>query len=93
MTRKHTRHAPARYLPGFDARKIRELETETARRPDRYREQTASKTEYQREIRETIGWDLAEDATLSFVECAGGDVARSFHGRPMHVGNVKAAIL
>lgn len=90
MTPKHTRHSPARYLPGFDARQIRELEMETARRPGWRREQASSKTEYQRDLREPIGWDQEQDATLSFVECAGGDIARTFHGRPMWIGNFKA---
>lgn len=28
----------------------------------------------------------------NFVECSGGEVARTFHGRPMHIGHAKAAI-
>jgi hypothetical protein len=91
MTRQHTRRGPARYLPGFDEERIRTLESQTARRPDMRRQRSVSKTEYLRNTPETIGWDLGVDATLSFVECAGGDVARTFHGRPMSISNLKAA--
>lgn len=91
MTREHTRNAnPARYSPDFDRVRIRALETETARGPDRRRGQVPSKTEYLREMGEPIGWDQGHDATLSFVECAGGEVARTFHGRPMSITNAKA---
>lgn len=93
MTREHTlRSNPARYLPGFDAKRIREIEIETTRDPGIRRDPTASKSQYQRDVHEIIGWDLGQDATLSFVECAGGDVARTFHGRPMCTGNLKAAV-
>jgi hypothetical protein len=92
MTREHTLAAnPARYLPGFDETRIRDLEVETARRPGDRRERSASKAEYLRDMQQTIGWDLGRDATLSFVECAGGEVARAFHGRPMCVENLRAA--
>jgi hypothetical protein len=87
MTPRHTHHAPARYLPGLD---IRALETETVRQPEIRLEQTPSKTEYLRDMQRVIGWDMGQDATLSFVECTGGDRARTLHGRPMHVGNIKA---
>jgi hypothetical protein len=70
--------------------RIQALETETARQPDERRECLPSKTEYLREVGELIGWDLGQDATLSFVECAGGEVARAFHGRPICLGNPKA---
>jgi len=90
MTREHTRHPnPARYLPDFHVVRIQTLETETARQPDERRDRPPSKTEYLRELRELVGWDLGQDATLSFVECAGGEIARAFHGRPMCLGNPK----
>jgi len=91
MTREHTRPPnPARYLPGFHAARIQALETETARESAELCERLPSKTEYLRDQREIVGWDLGQDATLSFVECAGGDVARAFHGRPMCLDNLKA---
>jgi hypothetical protein len=91
MTRRHTtQNNPARYLPGFDHARIRELETATAREPDRQRSELPAKAAYLRDTREIIGWDLGQDATLSFVECSGGDIARSFHGRPMCGANPKA---
>ncbi|HEY0482336.1 MAG TPA: hypothetical protein VGD37_32670 [Kofleriaceae bacterium] len=71
--------------------RIRTLEIETARRSDMQRQRPVSKMEYLRDVSEIIGWDLGQDATLSFVECAGGDVARTFHGRPMSINNPKAA--
>ncbi len=40
-------------------------------------------------MNEVIGWDLEQDARLSFVECSGGDVARTVHGRPMYSENPK----
>jgi len=83
---------PARYLPGFHAARIQTLEIETARQSGEPCKRLPSKTEYLRELREIVGWDLGQDATLSFVECAGGDVARAFHGRPMCLGNPKARI-
>jgi hypothetical protein len=90
MTREHTRRPnPARYLPGFDIVRIQTLETETARRRELQRGSTSAKTEYLRDIGEAVGWDQGEDASLSFVECAGGEVARSFHGRPMCAENSK----
>ena len=64
--------------------------TETARQSTRLYEHLPVKAEYLREVQEIIGWDLGQDATLSFVECAGGGVARAFHGRPMCVDNQKA---
>src|ERR1041384_6088550 len=85
MTRQHPRHGPARYLPRFDEDRIRTLERDTARRPDGRRQASVSKTEYLRDMVETIGWDRGQDATLSFVECAGGDVTRTLHGRPMSI--------
>jgi hypothetical protein len=92
MTKEHTLPPnPARYLPGYDAERIREIETGTARAPGIRRERTPSKSEYLRDMLQSIGWDLGQDATLSFVECAGGDVARTFHGRPMCIGNLKVA--
>jgi hypothetical protein len=92
MTKEHTLPPnPARYLPGYDAERIREIETGTARAPEIRRERTPSKSEYLRDMLQSIGWDLGQDATLSFVECAGGDVARTFHGRPMCTENPKAA--
>jgi hypothetical protein len=91
MTRKHTTNGnPARYLPGFDPARIVKLETTTAREPDRRRGELPAKTEYLRDAREVIGWDLGQDATWSFVECSGGDAARSFHGRPMCSANPRA---
>jgi hypothetical protein len=90
MTREHTRPPnPARYLPELDAVRIQTLETETARRRERQRGGAASKTEYLREVGEVVGWDQGQDASWSFVECAGGEVARSFHGRPMCADNLK----
>ncbi len=81
MTREHTRAPnPARCLSGFYIARIQTLETETARRRERRRGSTSSKTEYLRDIGEVVGWDQGQDASLSFVECAGGEVARSFHG-------------
>lgn len=91
MTREHTRRGPARYLPGFEAARIRALEIETVRGPDHRRQRTVSKVEYLRDMREVIGWDLGQDAMISFVECSGGDVARALHGRPMTVENLKVA--
>lgn len=91
MTREHTLPPnPARYLPGLDAERIRDTETTTARQPGIRRERTPPKSEYQRDTQQVIGWDLGQDATLSFVECAGGDVVRTFHGRPMCTKNPKA---
>jgi hypothetical protein len=92
MTRDHTRRPnPARYLAGFDVVRIQTLEMETARRRERQRVSPSSKTEYLQDIGDVVGWDQGQDASLSFVECAGGEVARSFHGRPMCVDNSKAA--
>jgi hypothetical protein len=92
MTKEHTLAPnPARYLPGFDAERIRAIETTTVRATTTRREPTHSKSEYLRDMLQSIGWDLGQDATLSFVECAGGDVARTFHGRPMCIENLKAA--
>lgn len=54
------------------------------------RQPSLSKTEYLRGVPEPIGWDLGQDAALSFVECTGGDVARTFHDRPMSLANLKA---
>jgi hypothetical protein len=91
MTREHTRASnPARYLPGFTAEGIKALETETARRRERRRESTPSKSEYLRDAGAVVGWDQGQDASLSFVECAGGEIARSLHGRPMCTANSKA---
>lgn len=91
MTRGHTKRPnPARYLPGFDVVRIQTLEMETARRSERQRGSSSSKTEYLREVGDVVGWDEGQDASLSFVECAGGEVARSFHGRPMCADNSKA---
>lgn len=91
MTREHTKAPnPARYLPGFTAEAIKALEMGTAHRADRRRELTSSKSEYLRDMSTVVGWDQGQDATLSFVECAGGEIARSFHGRPMCTGNSKA---
>jgi hypothetical protein len=88
MTREHTHNAnPARYLPSFARDRIRTLEAATARTPDRWCGRIPLKTEYLRDMVEAIGWDKGQDATLSFVECTGGEVARSLHGRPMCIAN------
>jgi hypothetical protein len=47
------------------------------------------KREYLRDVGTVIGWDDGQDATLSFVECAGGTITRAFHGRPIHALNKK----
>lgn len=51
MTKEHTLPPnPARYLPGYDAERIREIETGTARAPGIRRERTPSKSEYLRGV-------------------------------------------
>jgi hypothetical protein len=89
MTREHTLHGPARYLPGFDEFAIRALETATSRTRERSRGSLSGRTEYLRDIGEVIGWDEGQNAEISFVECSGSPTVRTFHGRPMHAGNHK----
>ena len=87
MHRDHTRGGnPALYLPTED---IHRLETNTAQTPDRLCLAKPMKREYLRDVGTVIGWDDGQDATLSFVECAGGTITRAFHGRPMHALNKK----
>lgn len=76
MKRTDTRHGnPARYLRGTIAPEIQRIETTTVRGPDRDRNASAFKREYQRETGAVIGWDDGRDATISFVECSGGERA------------------
>lgn len=89
MTREHTRHGPAVYLPPpppdavRDA--IRKIEATTVAAPGHSRDVGGFKREYLRETAAVIGWDEGHDATASYVECSGGGVAgRSFHGRPIN---------
>lgn len=89
MLRDHTREGnPALYLPTVD---IQRLETDTAQKPERLCLAKPMKREYLRDVGTVIGWDDGHDATLSFVECAGGTVTRAFHGRPMHALNQKTS--
>lgn len=89
MKREHTRHGPARYLAGHTDASIRELERATVCAADKWLAGGPSKNEYVRETGQIIGWDRGLDSTISYVECSGGNAARSFHGRPMHETNPK----
>ncbi|MCC6521902.1 MAG: hypothetical protein IT373_04510 [Polyangiaceae bacterium] len=90
QTRAHTRHGPARYLPGTTSDAIRSLETQTVRAPDHVLSAPPGKSEYVRDMHAVIGWDAGRDATSSFAECSGGATrGRAYHGRPMCVGNHK----
>jgi hypothetical protein len=90
MTKDDTLHpSPARYLPGYGPRQIEAVESETVRRPDQRNVTAEFKAEYLRNMNEVIGWDEGDDATLSYVECSGGDAVRSYHGRPMRKDNRK----
>ena len=87
LTKDHTRHGPAKYLPGTTPAQIRAIENVTVS-VGAFRADTTSNTEYARETDHVVGWDKGEDATVSFAECSGGDSAgRSFHGRPMTTSN------
>src|SRR5438445_5565932 len=93
MTRAHTvgHGNPARYFEHFEEHQIRALEVESVRRND-YREGQPSegRTAYLRKLDQVIGWDEGQDAEFSYVECSGGiRQGRSFHGRPMRVGNAR----
>ena len=79
---------PAKYLPHLEAEAVRELEAMTVSSPAwRGTRVVPAKTEYLRRVAELIGWDEGKEAVLSYVECSGGILARSFHGRPMNPGN------
>jgi hypothetical protein len=79
-------------LPGTTLAQMRAIETVTIATPGAAVSQPPGKSEYLREVRTVIGWDGGEDATLSFAECSGGDLAgRAFHGRPMAASNRKLA--
>lgn len=86
MTRADTKHgSPARYLPKTTDPQIQEIEMTTVTSPEQSRNASAFKREYRRETGGVIGWDDGLDATISFVECSGGERAgRAFHGRPMN---------
>lgn len=90
MTPKHTERGPARYAPGLGQNDIQTMETTTARQGTWCRGRFPARKEYLRDAEAVIGWDLGQDATLSFVECSGGTTVRSFHGRPMTCANPKA---
>ncbi|NOY89877.1 MAG: hypothetical protein GXP55_01620 [Deltaproteobacteria bacterium] len=70
---------------------MRQIETMTAHAPHMVRGDFPSKTEYCRNMEGVLGYDMGQSASYSFVECSGGDVARSFHGRPMASDNPKLA--
>ena len=91
MQRRHTQgESPARYLEKYDAEAIKALESATAQQQFRRSILPGGKAEYARDVETAIGWDEGQDAMWSFVECSGGIRAgRSFHGRPMHLGNRK----
>jgi len=90
LTKDHTRHRPAKYLPGTRPEQIRAIETATVSSAALAPNATSNRTEYARETDQVIGWDAGEDATVSFAECSGGASAgRAFHGRPMTVSNHK----
>lgn len=80
----HTRHGPAKYLPGTSGAQIRAIETATVQSPSATLSLPPGKSEYVRPMDRVIGWDEGQDATVSFAECSGGAWAgRSYHGRPM----------
>jgi hypothetical protein len=88
LTRRHTSHGPARYLPGTTPTQIRAIETETVRNPSSVLAHLPGKSEYVRRMDRVIGWDEGNDATVSYAECSGGiSAGRSFHGRPMAMTN------
>jgi hypothetical protein len=68
---------------------MRQLETTTVQSGVRTTLSPA-KSEYVRDVEQVIGWDLGQDATVSFVECSGGvRSGRAYHGRPMVRSNPK----
>ena len=84
QTREHTRGAgnPAKYLPEFNSAAIEQLERDTVRVATRS-PRGPSVAEYERDVGCVIGWDGGEDASVSYVECSGGERdGRAFHGRP-----------
>ena len=90
LTRRHTEHGPARYLPGTTAAQIRQIETNTVAEPTQVLAHSPGSSEYVRDLGAVIGWDAGLDATLSYAECSGGLAAgRSYHGRPMSQANHK----
>lgn len=87
---EHTRSGPAKYLPGTTDDQIRSIETTTVGTPGLVLSPPPGKSEYVRSMDRVIGWDLGQDATISFAECSGGVAAgRSYHGRPMAPPNPK----
>lgn len=94
LRKEHTRHGPARYLPGTSPKQIRVIETTTVQSASARHAIPPQKVEYVRPMDIVIGWDEGEDATISFVECSGGSVGgRSFHGRPMRAMNPRLEAL
>src|SRR5258708_35197124 len=87
MQREHTRRGPAKYLAAFTRDRIQALEAETVRHGERGLPLGHTAT-YIRGVGEVIGWDEGLDATLSFVECSGGETSgRTYHRPPMRQQN------
>jgi hypothetical protein len=84
LIKAHTRNGNAKYLPGTTPAQIEAIETRTVATPTELLS-PAPFPEYVRDVGQVIGWDRGQDATLSFVECT----SRTFHGRPMALGNLK----
>jgi hypothetical protein len=90
LTKGHTRHGPAKYLPGATPAQIHAIESATVSVAALGASATSNNTEYARETDQVVGWDEGEEATVSFAECSGGtNAGRSFHGRPMTASNHK----
>ena len=90
LSREHTVHGPAKYLPGMSQQEIMAIETATVRAPPTRLSLPPGKSEYARDVGFVIGWDAGGDATYSFVECSGGaSSSRTYHGRPMSSGSQK----
>jgi len=94
--RKHFPHAglkqedtrwpnPARYLPGTTEQQVHQLKTLTVATGGVRGGPPPTKTEYVRDVGAVIGWDLGENAQVSFAECT----SRAYHGRPMSRSNPK----
>lgn len=88
MTKRHTENGnPSLYLPKLSEVEIQALELATTKDGRRGVSPPAIAT-YVREMGDIIGWDDGQDATVSYVECSGGEFSgRAFHGRPMHQDN------
>lgn len=87
LTAEHTHHGPAKYLPELSTEaEMQALERATVAGGARV--VAGLRAEYLRDAGIVIGYDLGKEASMSFVECSGGETAgRSFHGRPVSSSN------